>query len=58
MLQGVYKLKRMDVPQLNLPSFVKHTDVFVAQITLLTKFRSQMKTALVLSVNWQLREVI
>ena len=50
-------MKRMDIPQLTMPSFVKHSDVFVAQITLLTKFRSEFKTALVLSVNWQLQEI-
>lgn len=55
--QGVYKMNRMDLPQFNMPSFTEHTDVFVAQLTFLTKFRGELQRCLILSVDWQLQEV-
>ena len=55
--QGDYKLPRMTVPDFNMPKFTQFYDVFTFQVTLLTKIRSQLQRCLILSINWQIKEV-
>ena len=55
--QGEYKIQRLNIPQFIMPSFVKTYDTFRSQLTFITKLRSQLQRYLVLSIDWQLKEV-
>ena len=55
--QGEYKIQRLNIPHFTLPSFVLVTDTFTTQLTFITKLRSELQRYLILSIDWQLKEV-